>query len=59
MHGTASDTRHDAVTRNIVTSTQIMVSEIHRNTVKGQEVNDTLVSGIRSLSTTELPLTAA
>jgi hypothetical protein len=52
-HGTASDIRHDAVTRKIITSTQIMVSEIHRTMVKGQEVNDTLVSGIRSLSTTE------
>jgi hypothetical protein len=50
MHGTVSDTRHDAVTRGIVTSTQIMVSDIHRNMVKGQEVNDTLVSDIRSLS---------
>jgi hypothetical protein len=39
-----------------VTSTQIMVSDIHRTMVKGQEVNDSknaLVSDIRSLSTTE------
>jgi hypothetical protein len=53
MHGATSDTLHDAVTRKIVTSTQIMVSDIHRNMVKRQEVNDTLVSDIRSLSTTE------
>jgi tetratricopeptide (TPR) repeat protein len=48
MHGT-SDIRHEAVTRNIFTSTQVMVSEIHRNMVKDQEVNDTLVSDVRSL----------
>jgi hypothetical protein len=52
------------VIRNIernVTNTQIMVSDMRRTMVKGREANDSkdqLVSDIRSLPTTESPLTA-
>jgi hypothetical protein len=45
------------IERNVM-GMQIMVSDIHRNMVKRQEVNDRLVSDIHSLSTAELPLTA-
>ena len=64
MHETVPDIRRGVVKpRSIVselehniTSTQIMVSDIHRTVVKGQEggnSNNLLVSNTRTVSTTE------
>jgi len=46
-HAIVTGLEHDA------TSTRVMVSDIHRTLVKGQESNVLLVSDARTLSTTE------
>ena len=66
-HGTISSIRQDAVTRTVVSeikrdvaSARAMVSDIHRNVVRGQEGNGgdkSLVSGSQILSIIERLLT--